>query len=698
MLGLFSDVFAQKVALNFDGSDDFVSTTTPAITGNNARTLEAWVRTTANCDPNSGGKQKVIADMGDQKNGHRFTLNILWGNTLRIEVSGGGLNGKTAINDGKWHHVAVSYDPSATNNFKLFVDDSLENEGNIGVTINTMNTNNLVIGRRIDGVNHFDGDIDEVRLWDHARTDSAIIADRNLEYCTSKSGLIAHYKLNEGDPGKKNTGKTTATDYSKSGKKGTLTYFNLDGSSSNWITGSNLKGGDTRDTLKVFDCNSYTRPSGKIKYTYTGIYEETIPNAAGCDSIITLDVTIGKSNSYMEVDACDSFIMPRGRIVYTSGYHEDTFSNGNSFGCDSLVLVKVKIRKKAYTADTMTFCDAIELDGKWYTTSQIVELQRTNRFGCDSIHSVTLVALKSTSSMQVESACDVYVSPSGKNWTATGTYYDTLFNANQIGCDSIINIDLTLNKSFEMNIPVESCDSFVSPSGKTYFTEGEHVEYFTSPTGCDSTLKYRVTIYSSETSNSEMEVCDSAMLGGKWYYESRPVSIIWENRNGCDSVENVDLTIISIDTTVVRSGNELVAQQEGAQYQWVDCKTGNNISSAIGKIFYPEEEGEYAVDIKIKDCVKRSSCYNTSNVGIGERVEKRLKISPIPAVNRIKVDFALIFEESDFVIRDINGRVVQSGRLLSGDQIQLNSTISTGVYVLEVDWEGGVMRENFMVQ
>lgn len=44
----------------------------------------------------------------------------------------------------------------------------------------------------------------------------------------------------------------------------------------------------------------------------------------------------------------------------------------------------------------------------------------------------------------IASACDSYVSPSGlNNWTATGVYYDTLQGI--AGCDSIIEIDLTIN-------------------------------------------------------------------------------------------------------------------------------------------------------------------------------------------------------------------------------------------------------------
>lgn len=39
-------------------------------------------------------------------------------------------------------------------------------------------------------------------------------------------------------------------------------------------------------------CNFYTVPSGDETYTVSGIYSDTIPNAKGCDSIITINLTI----------------------------------------------------------------------------------------------------------------------------------------------------------------------------------------------------------------------------------------------------------------------------------------------------------------------------------------------------------------------------------------------------------------------
>ncbi|MEY4866860.1 MAG: hypothetical protein RLY64_1114, partial [Bacteroidota bacterium] len=82
--GLFAfQVSAQNNALNFDGIDDYVQTSIPSIQGTAARTYEAWIRTTANANPNAGGTQKAIIDMGSFTTGARFTMSLLFNNGIR---------------------------------------------------------------------------------------------------------------------------------------------------------------------------------------------------------------------------------------------------------------------------------------------------------------------------------------------------------------------------------------------------------------------------------------------------------------------------------------------------------------------------------------------------------------------------------------------------------------------------------------
>lgn len=53
--------------------------------------------------------------------------------------------------------------------------------------------------------------------------------------------------------------------------------------------------GNTYHSYNVVTCDSYTLPGGSRTVTETGIYKDTIANHWGCDSIITVDVTINRS-------------------------------------------------------------------------------------------------------------------------------------------------------------------------------------------------------------------------------------------------------------------------------------------------------------------------------------------------------------------------------------------------------------------
>lgn len=281
-------------ALHFDGSDDYISTTKSSIQGNAARSFEAWIRTDENCVPGAaGGVQQVIADMGTFVIGKRFTFNLLWSNSIRLEIGGSGVSGTTAVNDSLWHHVAAVYNPNGAKTVELFVDGVSCGTGNFTSTPATT-AGNVVIGRRIDGVNNFGGDIDEFRLWNIALTQSQIQAHMNGEICAPSSNLVLYYTMNDGVADGSNSSNTTLTDYAGT-NNGTLQNFNLSGSSSNWTYGQNLSQ-TVYDTVVATACSQYMIPDSSGYWDATGTYSWTFNQvsgaSAGCDSIVTYDLTI----------------------------------------------------------------------------------------------------------------------------------------------------------------------------------------------------------------------------------------------------------------------------------------------------------------------------------------------------------------------------------------------------------------------
>ena len=381
-------------AINFDGIDDYVQTTYAGINGTNNRTIEAWIRTTGNFVPNNGGSQGVLVDYGTFINGQRFTFNVLWANAIRLEVGGNGISGTIPVNDGSWHHVAVVFS-NPGNTIELYVDGVLDTQGSLTIPVNTGTTNDIMIGRRIDGLNYFEGDIDEVRIWNTALTQATIQANMNSELCNANgAGLLAYYQFNDGTPNGSNSTNTTAIDNSGNWHDGTLNNFALSGNSSNWVTGAPLTssgGTNTFATISTSNCGSYTLPSGSQTVTTSGMYMDTIPNTQCGDSILTINVTINNNTSSSPaLTVCNSYIAPNG--------------------------------------DT-------------YTSSQIINYTIPNAAGCDSLISLNLTVLNPTSSI-TETSCGAYTSPSGMVVTTSQVFTDVIPSVD--GCDSTITIDLTI--------------------------------------------------------------------------------------------------------------------------------------------------------------------------------------------------------------------------------------------------------------
>jgi len=92
-------------------------------------------------------------------------------------------------------------------------------------------------------------------------------------------------------------------------------------------------------------------------------------------------------------------------------------------------------------------------------------------------------------------ACSTYTLNS-QNYSSTGTYIQTLANANAAGCDSIINLNLTINQPSTSNINVTNCGPYTI-NGQTYSSTGLYMQSLTNAVGCDSMLHVNLTVVSN---------------------------------------------------------------------------------------------------------------------------------------------------------------------------------------------------------
>lgn len=130
---------------------------------------------------------------------------------------------------------------------------------------------------------------------------------------------------------------------------------------------------------------------------------------------------------------------------------------------------------------------------------------------------------------------------------------------------------------------------------------------------------------------------------------------------GCDSVATLNLTIhprpnISVTTNAATA----TVAQANANYQWINCTTGQAITGATSQSFTATIGGIYKVVVSLNNCFDTSSCVNLTPTGIKEiDWSNAISIAPNPARDRVTISFnGLDAGNLSISIVDVQGKVV----------------------------------------
>ena len=206
-------------ALSLNGTSDYVSI--PSGINNNFSgnqiTVEGWFYPTTQLFNNTA----LIGEAYEGDGVIKFVLSSEFESGVQKIKAGffsdayGWVQGTSSVNlsYNQWTHIAATYDQA---NIKIYVNGSL--------TCTYANTNALpngseswFLGKKWDEAEYcfFPGTMDEVRIWNVARTQAQIQFSMNNRISTTTSGLVGYYKLDE-------SSGTTATDATGHGYDGTV--------------------------------------------------------------------------------------------------------------------------------------------------------------------------------------------------------------------------------------------------------------------------------------------------------------------------------------------------------------------------------------------------------------------------------------------------------------------------------------------
>ena len=345
------------------------------------------------------------------------------------------------------------------------------------------------------------------------------------------------------------------------------------------FTLTNTEGGDSIVTLDLTilhsttgvdvqtACNSYSWIDGNTYFESNNTATHTLTNAAGCDSIVTLDLTIDHPTYNVDVQtACDIYTWIDG-ITYTSSNNTATFTVINEGRCDSIVTLDLTILHSTSREDVQTACESYRwIDGKTYRRSNKTATHTlTNSVGCDSIITLNLTIFDSNNEVDVQTACESFKWIDGNTYTSsnnTATYSYTTTE----GCSSTVSLDLTiLNSTSSLDIQ-SACDSFTWIDGKTYYESNNSATYtLTNAEGCDSIVTLNLILNHSTYAVDEQTAIDSfTWIDGITYTSSNNTAThTYTNDKGCDS-------IITLDLTVNYSTYGTDAQTACDSFTWID--------------------------------------------------------------------------------------------------------------------------------
>ncbi len=313
---------------------------------------------------------------------------------------------------------------------------------------------------------------------------------------------------------------------------------------------------DTPILITLYDTTCQNQPIslGGHLYSQSGIYSDTIRNATGADSIISLHLLVNPTHTTQlfgyEICSGGSFSFA-GRSLTAAGTYIDTLTS--ALGCDSIVtlylLVNAPVTKTLY--DTICSGSSFSFAGRSLTATGTYADTLVSGLGCDSIVTLHLLVNAPVMKTIFDTICSGgSFSFAGRTLSTPGIYYDTLQTIH--GCDSIVSLNLTVNLTVSVNLYDTICsgNSFTF-GGHILTTPGIYYDTLQTIHGCDSIVSLNLTVNLTVSVNLYDTICsgNSFTFGGHIFTTPGIYKDTLQTDHGCDSIVILNLALHPIDST-----------------------------------------------------------------------------------------------------------------------------------------------------
>jgi uncharacterized repeat protein (TIGR03803 family) len=235
---------------------------------------------------------------------------------------------------------------------------------------------------------------------------------------------------------------------------------------------------------------------GSQVLTTGGVYNETFQSGQGCDSIVTLTLNVNPSfSSSATASICNGQSYQFGtQTLIAAGLYSETFIAAN--GCDSVVTLTLTVNPIFNATANASICNGQTFVFGTQTLTSAGTFNETfsTQLGCDSIVTLTLVVNDTFVANATASICDGTSLVFGSQVLTSAGIYTEVF-ATQSGCDSTITLTLAVSDTFSTTTSTTICDgdNYIFGS-QVLTTAGNYSETFLTQAGCDSIVDLTLNV------------------------------------------------------------------------------------------------------------------------------------------------------------------------------------------------------------
>ena len=380
---------------------------------------------------------------------------------------------------------------------------------------------------------------------------------------------------------------------------------------------------------------------GTQNYIASGTYVESFTSSLGCDSTVTLNLTVHAPYAVMNESICEGNGFELGdETFYDAGTY--VVNVETSGGCQTEVTLNLNVDPTPSSTIDEEICEgeSYDFEGETITDSGVYTHTFEVQNGCDSIVTLNLV-VHSTSTLIEETICEGEVFEyEGNDYDETGNW-EFIYTATS-GCgDSTVTLALTVEPTAEIIYETICEGESYTLGNNTYSQSGTYVEDIVTGAGCNKEVTLNLEVAENPVVDVEETICagDSYVVGTNTYTQSGTYSDVITSSSGCDSTVNLILTVTDeIETTesIVENTGEnngsisinVTGGNAPYTFSWSNGATTQNIANLNG--------GEYTVTITDANGCEQIITYTVGGIINSTRVPELsfdLKIYPNP-VNR----------------------------------------------------------------